>query len=227
LKTTACFGWLCGFLRVVVKSLALRSAGLSGPLRLYCYSGENAASSLTVRGELERHLGHGSRCDRGLRRMRGLRHVEGGCRRFVNVVLTSRIRQALVCMHSSECAVLLDELKCFHEYGSECAGTGSLLMLCLVLFSALEWRDPRLGRVRRTRSWLMLTEILPSGGVFTIVWAAALPREFCGHGGRSVICVVGLRSQALSFGGTSTAELAWLSPSGGCLRRGGRSVILR
>jgi len=36
----------------------------------------------------------------------------------------------------------------------------------------------------------------------------------------SVICVVGLRSLARSFGGTSTAELAWLSPSGGCLTSG-------
>jgi len=30
-----------------------------------------------------------------------------------------------------------------------------------------------------------------------------------------VICVVGLRLLARSFGGTSTAELAWLSSSGG------------
>jgi len=47
--------------------------------------------------------------------MHGSRHVEAGCRRFVFVVLTSGIGQALVCMRSSECAVLLDELTCFHE----------------------------------------------------------------------------------------------------------------
>jgi hypothetical protein len=54
----------------------------------------------------------------------------------------------------------------------------------------------------------MLTGILLSGGVLTTVWVVVLPREFYGQGGGSVICVVGLRSLAHSFGGTSTAELA-------------------
>jgi hypothetical protein len=86
--------------------------------------------------------------------------------------------------------------------------------LFLVLFSALGWRDPGGSGVRRTRSWLIFTGILPSGGVLTVVLAVVLLRECCGQGGGSVICVVGLRSQASSFGGTSTAKLAWLSPSG-------------
>jgi hypothetical protein len=54
----------------------------------------------------------------------------------------------------------------------------------------------------------MLTGILPSGGVLTTGWAVVLPREFFSQGGGSVIYVVGLRLQARSFGGTSTAELA-------------------
>jgi len=54
----------------------------------------------------------------------------------------------------------------------------------------------------------MLTGNLPSGGVLTTVLTVQFLRGFRGRGGGSVIYVVGLRSQALSFGGTSTAELA-------------------
>jgi hypothetical protein len=42
----------------------------------------------------------------------------------------------------------------------------------------------------------------------TVVPARLFPRELLARAVWSVICVVGLRSQARSFGGTSTAKLA-------------------
>jgi hypothetical protein len=47
---------------------------------------------------------------------------------------------------------------------------------------------------------------LPEG--FSLLFGRLTPSGVCGQGGGSVICVVGLRSQAHSFGGTSTAKLA-------------------